>query len=247
MPHNYRACTEVSAQCPVSATTYGYQPSLSGNSFYIAFFSLCLIAQLIIGTRTRTWTYMIALGIGTFGELVGYVGRVLMHFNPWSGTGFKIQICCLVLAPSFVAAAIYLTLKHVVLYYGPEYSRLKPRLYPWVFIGADFGSIVLQAIGGGVASSAGDTDSPKLLKAGDDLIVAGIAFQVATMALCGLLVFDYFLRFQKARRMSGSQSQLEKEVEPPRELPVQTAVQQKVFIGAVVLAYFGVLIRCIYR
>ena len=109
-------------------------------------------------------------------SLVGYIGRIIMHNNPWSGAGFKTQICCLVLAPSFLAAGIYVTLKHLVIYCGPENSRLKPRLYPWVFIGCDFGSIVLQAIGGGVASAAGDHGSkPGLLKSGNGLIVAGVS------------------------------------------------------------------------
>lgn len=80
------------------------------------------------------------------------------------------------LAPSFLAAGVYLTLKHMVLYCGPEHSKLKARLYAWVFIGCDFGSIVLQALGGGIAAAAGDRDSdPSLLDAGNGLTVARIA------------------------------------------------------------------------
>jgi hypothetical protein len=181
--HGYGYCTEVGPECPVSATTYGYYPNLSVNSFFIALFGLCLFAQLILGTTRRTWTFLGVVVVGCFGEAVGYIGRILMHHNPWSGAGFKTQICCLVLAPSFLAAGIYVTLKHLVIYCGPEHSRLKPRLYPWIFIGCDFGSIVLQAIGGGTAAAAGNRGAnKKLLDAGDALIVAGIAFQVATVS-----------------------------------------------------------------
>ena len=135
---------DITPECPLSATTYGYYPNLSANSFFIALFGLCLFLQLVLGTWRKTWTWLVVLTIGTFGEAVGYIGRIIMHGNPWSGAGFKTQICCLVLAPSFLAAGIYVTLKHVVMYCGAENSRLKPRLIPWIFIGLDFGSIVCE-------------------------------------------------------------------------------------------------------
>ncbi len=57
-------CTEVTPECPVSSTLYGYTPNLSVNSFFVALFGLCLVAQLIIGTTRRTWTYLVVLAIG---------------------------------------------------------------------------------------------------------------------------------------------------------------------------------------
>ena len=156
---SYRTCTDagVTPQCPLSATTYGYYPDLPANAFFLAFFALLFVGSLGIGIWSKTWTYTLALGGGTLLEALGYLGRVLMHSNPWNKQGFEMQICCLVLGPSFVAAAIYLTLKHFVLYCGPEHSWLKARLYPWVFVGCDFASIVMQAIGGGVAAGGGSS------------------------------------------------------------------------------------------
>ncbi|ETI22850.1 hypothetical protein G647_06927 [Cladophialophora carrionii CBS 160.54] len=239
-------CTEVTPECPVTLTTYGYYPNLSVNSFFIALFGICLFLQLALGTWRRTWTYLAVLAIGCFGEAVGYVGRIIMHNNPWSGAGFKTQICCLVLAPSFLAAGIYVTLKHLVIYCGAENSRLKPRLYPWIFIGCDFGSIVLQAIGGGIAASAGDHNAdPKLLDAGNGLIVAGIAFQVATMSVCGLLILDYYIRFQRAKKTKSrahAGSEYEKRSAVPNE-----ARNFRLFCFAIGMAYTTILIRCIYR
>ncbi|KAL5390240.1 hypothetical protein DPSP01_001811 [Paraphaeosphaeria sporulosa] len=100
---------------------------------------------------------------------------------------------------SFVDAAIYLTLQHFVLYCGPEFSLLKPRLYPWLFVGCDFASIVMQAIGGGVAAGGGISDNIKVVNVGNSLILAGIAFQVAAMSVCGLLVLTFLWRYRKAR------------------------------------------------
>ncbi|KEF59019.1 uncharacterized protein A1O9_03862 [Exophiala aquamarina CBS 119918] len=241
-----RLCDEISPSCPVELTTYGYYPNLGANAFFVALFGVCLIATLFLGIRKRTWTYMAVLTIGTFGEAVGYVGRILMHDNPWSDAGFKTQICCLVLAPSFLAAGIYVTLKHIVRYCGAEHSRLKPRLYPWIFIGCDFGSIILQAIGGGIAAGAGDNlRNPKLLDVGNGMIVAGIAFQVATMAVCGILMLDYFIRFKKAKKNAPT-SHVESDYEKDQHAP-KKARNFRLFCYAIALAYTTILIRCIYR
>lgn len=247
MPRGYDFCTEVTAQCPVSATLYGYLPNLGVNAFFAALFGILLIAQLIIGTYTRTWTYMIAVGVGVFGELVGYIGRLVMRNNPWANGGFETQICCLVLAPSFLAAGIYLTLKHVVLYCGPEYSRLKAKWYPWIFIGSDLGSIIVQAIGGGVAASANNKNvyNHALLDAGDALIIAGIALQSVTMFVCASLVLDFFLRRRKAR--SAGKIENERGNSTGLDAHHPSPLRFRVFCWAIGFATITILIRCIYR
>jgi hypothetical protein len=168
-----------------------------------------------------------------------------MNGNPWSDSGFKLQICALVLGPSFVAAAIYLTLKHFVIYCGPEHSILKPRLYPWIFIGCDFGSIVLQAAGGGLAA-AGGTNNRDLVNAGNNLIVAGIAFQVVTMAVCGLFALLFVFRLRKAHSAHAAMGEKSRYQMDKDTSGVHTG-KVKVFGLMVVLAYVTVLIRCIYR
>ncbi|KAF1943315.1 parasitic phase-specific protein PSP-1 [Clathrospora elynae] len=242
---NFRQCLEVSPECPVHATLYGYAPNMGANAFLTALFGVCCISTIVIGIMTKTWTYTAALAVGTFLETAGYAGRVIMNGNPWSDSGFKLQICCLVLGPSFVAAAIYLTLKHFVLYCGPQHSLIKARLYPWIFIGCDFGSIVLQACGGGMAA-AGGTNNKKLIDGGNKLIVAGIAFQVITMTVCGALVLVYTWRYRKARSARDSLGE-----KSTYELDKETGGVQlgkiKLFGAMVVLAYTTVLIRCIYR
>ncbi|KAL1592789.1 hypothetical protein SLS60_011205 [Paraconiothyrium brasiliense] len=242
---SYRTCHEVSLECPVEATTYGYYPELGPNAFFLALFGILFLASLAIGVWSKTWTYTLALGGGTLLEALGYLGRVLQHSNPWHKAAFEMQICCLVLGPSFVAAAIYLTLKHFVLYCGPKHSLMKARLYPWVFVGCDFGSIVLQAIGGGVAAGGGSSDDINIVNVGNNLIVTGIAFQVATMSACGILVLTYLFRYRKARAERHASNE-KSDFDTSR---ANGTVSRKLYLfGAMlVLAYFTVLIRCIYR
>ena len=144
--HDYKVCKEVSKACPVSETTYGYYPILSVNTLFCVLFFGCLIGQLGLSCYYRTWTYLIALGLGTLGEALGYVGRLMLHSNPWNLPAFEMTICCLVLSPSFLAAGTYLILRNLVIYCGPQYSKLKPALYTWLFIGFDIGSICLQVL-----------------------------------------------------------------------------------------------------
>lgn len=240
--HHDGNCTSVSPACPVIDTTYGYYPLLGPNAFLSALFFVCLIAQLILGTLKKTWTFMLAVGLGILGEGLGYIGRIQMHKNPWSRSGFELQICCLVLAPSFLAAGIYLTLKHFVNHYGPELSRLKPNRYPWLFIGCDLGSILLQAAGGGLAASAGNKvpTNTAMLNAGDDIIIAGIAFQVVTMFIFGLLATDFFFKFQRKQRKSLAEKQEGAEKD-------KYNTRLRIFTFAMAFAFLTIWIRCIYR
>ena len=240
---SYKTCKEISERCAVRFTTYGYVPILAPNALYTAWFALLALLALGFGIKSRTWTYTLALFTGTALEALGYGGRLMMTPNPWSDAGFKMQICCLVLAPSALAACIYLTLKHLVNFYGPEHSLLKPRLYPWIFVGCDIGSMCVQAIGGGVAASA--STKPNLVNVGNRLIVAGIAIQVATMTLCGVLMTIFIFRYRKAKKNGGDSSGSEKNeyfAENPRERK-----RLHIFCYSVAFAYTTILIRCIYR
>lgn len=230
-------CTEVTPQCPVEATTYGYRPDFAGNTFFTVFFGVCGLFQLGFGLYFQSWTFFVAMTVGAFMEMAGYVGRLLLHENPWSQSGFKLQIVLLILGPVFIAAGVYLTLKHVMLYMGPEHSRLKPKLFTWIFIGCDILSLILQAVGGGVAASAGRTNQ-NLLDVGNGIIIAGIVFQVATMSSCGILAIEFFVNFMRR----GRDTLDEKEYENGG-----SRTKLKVVIGSLVSAYTTVLIRCIYR
>lgn len=227
MPHGYNQCVQVTPECPVVATTYGYRPVLSANILLLVIFGLTTIAQVVLGLKFRLRAFLAVTTIGCLLEALGYVGRIMMNSNPWSPSGFKLQIVCIILAPSFLAAGIYLTLKHVVIEFGPEYSRLKPKLYTWIFCGCDAVSIITQAAGGGLASA----NEKNLLNIGNDLIIAGIAFQVATMFCCWILLVDFALRVHKAKKGAF------------RSMGPGFVF----YVSATAISFLTIFIRCIYR
>ncbi|KAL8708410.1 MAG: hypothetical protein Q9220_006700 [cf. Caloplaca sp. 1 TL-2023] len=233
MSDPYDNCTEVTDFCTVEATTYGFRPSLGGNIFFAVFFGICMGIQLLQGLKYRSWTYLIAMGVGCLGELVGYIGRIIMNNNPWSDVGFEMQICCLIIAPSFFAAAVYLTLKHLVLVFGPEHSRLQPKWYTWIFIGCDLFSLVLQGAGGGTAASASSQSTQDV---GSHLMLAGIVWQVFTLLVFAVLTGSFFSRVY-AHRSTQTVAASE----------LLRSMKFQLFIAGLITAYFTILIRCIYR
>ncbi|KAM0207353.1 hypothetical protein ACHAPQ_007588 [Fusarium lateritium] len=257
-PPSYETCADgVSERCPVELSLYGDYFNLGACVFFAVAFGLALVPQLYLGIRARSWSYMVWLAIGTLFELIGYCGRIVMSSNPWVYNAFVIQLVLLILGPTLVAAAISITFKHLVLWYGREYSFIKPVLYPWVFVGTDLFSIVIQAAGGGVSSAAtdGENSDQGLLDVGSGLLVAGVVFQMANMIFCGSLMLIYIWRRHKAIKngaavRAGDETANESgsstnggNVKVIRATDKKT----KIFVYALVVAYVAIIIRCIYR
>lgn len=130
-----------------------------------------------------------------------------------------------------MAAGIYLTLKHFVIAFGREHSLIKPQLYTWIFISADIFSLLLQALGA-VLSVVGSTG----IETGSDIALAGICFQVASLAFFGLTAGVYFVRVWRHRSSMSSDAR-----------KLAHSYRFRAFAGGVVLAYLTVLTRCCYR
>ncbi|KAH7109934.1 putative RTA1 domain protein [Dactylonectria macrodidyma] len=169
---SFDTCKDVSPACPVEAKTYGYTPVLWADAALLVVFALGLLLQVVIGFKTRVYSYSFAVACGCALEAAGYGGRLMIHNNPWSSAGFRMQIVCLIIKPlSFVTAGIYLALKHLVRSNRPDLSFIKPELYTWIFVGCDAGSILLQAAGGDIAGAA-KTSNKALLDTGNNIIIA---------------------------------------------------------------------------
>ena len=180
----------------MEVSIYGYYPSLGANCFFLGIFGFLAIVNSYLGFRYRTWTYMIAMTCGCTGEAPGYVGRFLLHNNPFSSAGFNIQVTTLIISPAFFSAAIYLVLKYLVLCFESEHSRLKAQHITCIFISCDIFTLVIQGAGGGVAASAKSNLNEQ--KLGNDLLMTGIVIQVATLLVFAAVVSDYFVRLYSA-------------------------------------------------
>ncbi|KAK3324575.1 RTA1 like protein-domain-containing protein [Cercophora scortea] len=239
VPEYYYMCTEVTATCPVEATTLGYYPNLGINYFFAAAFGIAGVATLTLGTWKRTWSYMAFITAGCMLELAGYGARITLSTNPWNKEAFETQICAIILAPTLVCISIYLTLKHVCLALNPALSRIRPHLYPFIFVPLDVSCLLVQAIGGALAASAGYTNYA-LLQHGNRAIIAGITLQVVVLLVFGATAVDYYRRVRAWVKADDGGGRGEAGV-------IWRDARFRLFVGAVAGAYSGVLIRCIYR
>lgn len=69
--------------CPIELANFTYVPTLAGNATYLAIFAALLPFQLFFGIRYRTWGFLVGMFGGLVLEIIGYVGRVQLHFNPF--------------------------------------------------------------------------------------------------------------------------------------------------------------------
>lgn len=145
----------------------------------------------------------------------------------------------LTIAPALLTAGIYLCLGRVIVAIGSENSRLKPKMYTYIFVGCDVLSLVLQAIGGGMAATARDS---KGSRRGVDIMIAGLISQVITMTLFLALWCDFALRTRRAR-LSGSLSRTQPQLYDQLRSNKNFNLFQWSLFAATILIY----VRCIYR
>lgn len=78
--------------CPVEWGVFGYRPSISANSALLAIFGVLLLLHTAQGFTYRAWGYMGCMVAGCVLQIVGYVGRIMLHGNPFSFNAFLMQI-----------------------------------------------------------------------------------------------------------------------------------------------------------
>lgn len=101
------------------------------------------------------------------------------------------------LGPAFFSAAIYICLGKIVVIYGEGISRFRPRTYTRLFVSCDLLSLILQAVGGALASSAGDGDTSES-DTGVNIMIAGLAFQVFSLLVFMVLASEFAYRVRKS-------------------------------------------------
>jgi hypothetical protein len=120
-----------------------------------------------------------------------------------------------------------------VIVYGEGLSRLKTTLYTRFFIGCDCISLTLQGAGGGVAASAQGGSN---LGLGNNLMLAGLIFQIVTLVVFGLFCIDLAIRVCKTP--SGKN---------PAYSSLRSSSRFQGFLVAVVVTFTTVIVRSLYR
>ncbi|KIO22638.1 hypothetical protein M407DRAFT_27826 [Tulasnella calospora MUT 4182] len=182
---------------------YGYIPTLWICVLFVVLYSLTSAAHLGQATYYRMWWLFPTMVIGGVGEIIGWAGRTWSSRNYFSDNAFYMNICCTIIAPSFMTAAMFIMMGRIIGLVGEEYSRLRPRTYSILFISADFAALVIQAVGGATAASA-DTSSGS--ETGGNIMVAGIIVQMAAITIYCIIQGDYLWRVLTDRPVNSAPS-----------------------------------------
>lgn len=88
---NFRdSCTL--ATCPLNLSYWGYLPSLPANALFLAVFALSTILFIGQGVLSRRFIgFSVAMISGCALEVIGYVGRVMSHKNPFAEVSISLN------------------------------------------------------------------------------------------------------------------------------------------------------------
>lgn len=79
-------------KCPAELSIFGYRPSLAANVVFLVLFALIGVVHTYLGVRWRSWGFLTGIWLGCIAEILGYVGRIMAWYNPFSYYAFMIQI-----------------------------------------------------------------------------------------------------------------------------------------------------------
>ncbi|KAK8062135.1 Sphingoid long-chain base transporter RSB1 [Apiospora hydei] len=234
--------------CCLSQGWMDYIPTLAGNVLYAVIFGLLILPNVFFTVRARTWSFGVWMTLGLIGEIVGYIGRIMLNNNIFSFMGFLTYLVPLTIAPAFITASMYLCLARLIHIIDPalQYTRLKPMMYTWIFVTFDFIALILQGAGGGITAT-GD-DNKDQVDLGVNVMMAGLGFQVFSLVAFSALCGDFTWRVRKGQRewRTASVASTDPVIED-RYRALRTTLMFRGLIGALVAAVFLIIVRSVYR
>lgn len=77
--------------CSIQSSVFGYRPSFAVNLCLAVLFAIAAGFHVYLGVRYRSWFFMGCLLLGCVSAVGGYIGRILLFYNPWSFAAFMVQ------------------------------------------------------------------------------------------------------------------------------------------------------------
>ncbi|KAF2180039.1 putative RTA1 domain protein [Zopfia rhizophila CBS 207.26] len=183
---------------PDHGNLYGYRPHLAPGIAFCVLFVLSMIAHAGQAWWKKRWWCMV-FAVGALTELLGWIARTWSSSCPHNLNAFLMQICTLILAPTFFTAGIYIILGRLITIFGSHTSPISSTMYLWIFCTCDVLSLVIQAVGGGMASVAVSATPPRKSKTGTNIMVGGIVFQMFSITFFVFLFLGFLRRVQRER------------------------------------------------
>jgi len=225
---------------------YQYVPTKGIAIMFIILFSLSTIVHMRQATSYRMWWLWPTVGLCGLLEVIGWSGRLWSSISPLLGTPFKMQIVATIMGPTPLLAANFVIFGAIIHRLGAQYSRLNPTLYAIFFLSCDVISLIIQGVGGGMASAefGNDEDPAK----GGHVMLGGIAFQLFVIILYASCAGEFFIRYLwripiRATESSSDDDEKSKFSEERGEINDK----MQLMIAALLFSTLCLIIRAVYR
>ncbi|KZS96024.1 RTA1-domain-containing protein [Sistotremastrum niveocremeum HHB9708] len=176
---------------PSIDSQYGYIPTQWVCIVFLAFFGLAGVLHILEAIFFKVWWLLPTACLAALGEVIGWSGRFWSSKNPSNHNAFLMQISTTIISPTPLLAANFIVFGILLERLGSGYSFFRPKRYIQMFCCIDVIALVIQAVGGALAS----TQTSSAL--GGHIALAGIVVQLASILFFISLVIDYYLRFHR--------------------------------------------------
>ncbi|KAI0482188.1 RTA1 like protein-domain-containing protein [Xylariaceae sp. FL0804] len=168
----------ISGDCPRVFLTY--QPSLAGNAVLLALFAALVPVSLWLGIKYKSPVFGTASATGLALEIVGYIGRILLHSNSDGRGGFIVFLLGTILGPTCICGAMFLVMPRIIAVYGEEFRVWRPVWYPLLFNSLTTICLILEIAGVLISTVQDDSE---LITIGVRVLVVGLAVQLVALAI----------------------------------------------------------------
>ncbi|KAF9027742.1 RTA1 like protein [Hymenopellis radicata] len=223
---------------------YNYVPSRTVAIIFVVLFAVSTTAHVGQAIFHRLWWAFPTICLAGVMEILGWSGRLWSSYSPSLNTPFQIQIVCTIMAPTPLVAASFLILGRIIHRLGPAFSRLSPRNYSIIFVSCDLISLIVQGIGGGIASAAdNEADANK----GGNVMLGGIVFQLVVITFYALFAAEFIWRYYTDRPVSSFSKTSEYSIDKPAHFRGVLSRKLSLMLIALVFEAVFLYIRAIYR
>ncbi|KAI9457817.1 RTA1-like protein [Lactarius psammicola] len=167
---------------------YNYVPTEWVCIIFIALFAISTTLHIAQAVRYRLWWLFLTAVLSGITEIIGWSGRLWSSQNPLLRTPFLMQVSTLIMAPTYLIASNFVILGKIIKWLGPQYCRMSQKWYAIVFIACDTVALVVQSVGGGIASGT----HPDL---GGHIALGGIVLQLVALLFFTFIAGEFLLRF----------------------------------------------------
>ncbi|KZV76205.1 RTA1-domain-containing protein [Peniophora sp. CONT] len=173
-------------------SSYGYVPTRASAIAFLTLYGISTTLHVAQAIYFRLWFLLPTAVVCGLGELIGWSGRLWSSYNVLNENAFLMQITTTIFSPTALIAANFIILGRIILRLGQGYSRIGQWWYIRIFLACDLVALTIQAVGGGIASSANDEAGANV---GGNIMLAGIVFQLAGIIVYAVLAAEFLWHY----------------------------------------------------